>query len=306
MTHPRKKRPTPFAPLLSTLLKKKKDFIMPSQRYLMKKNHGTLPPSPGCLFYFCLYSSLIPGCLPQRTSCPCSRISPRALTASSWPWSWASLRATMPMPMKRGMPGARPRCPSAWMTAAACPYGIPQGFMQRDFFDPDATVHVYESPTTLFVLLPHEARHAGFDAVLSMLLCSSRNCLPVSQTISGQVPDTLPGLEAVPWKARWDELRRVPPVLSKAAPSRSRAALCRRRGWGRRPEPRHGPRSGSAGRPAGCRQRKAPAAPGRFRPGADAPSMPTAPWRYRGSAWRLPWAYWRACCSTPCPACCRC
>ena len=99
------------------------------------------------------------------------------------------------------------------------PVWYPQGFMQRDFFDPDATVHVYESPTTLFVLLPHEARHAGFDAVLSMLLCSSRNCLPVSQTISGQVPDTLPGLEAVPWKARWDELRRVPPVLSKAAPS---------------------------------------------------------------------------------------
>ena len=68
------------------------------------------------------------------------------------------------------------------------PVWYPQGFMQRDLFDPDATVYVYESPTTLFVLLPHEARHRGFEAVLSMLLCSSRNCLPVSQTISGQVP----------------------------------------------------------------------------------------------------------------------
>ena len=29
------------------------------------------------------------------------------------------------------------------------PVWYPQGFMQRDFFDPDATVHVYESPTTL-------------------------------------------------------------------------------------------------------------------------------------------------------------
>ena len=67
------------------------------------------------------------------------------------------------------------------------PVWYPQGFMQRDLFDPDATVYVYESPTTLFVLLPHEARHRGFEAVLSMLLCSSRNCLPVSQTISGQV-----------------------------------------------------------------------------------------------------------------------
>ena len=89
--------------------------------------------------------------------------------------------------------------------------------MQRDLFDPDATVYVYESPTTLFVLLPHEARHRGFEAVLSMLLCSSRNCLPVSQTISGQVPDTLPGLEEAPWKARWEELRRLPPVLSKGS-----------------------------------------------------------------------------------------
>ena len=97
------------------------------------------------------------------------------------------------------------------------PVWYPQGFMQRDLFDPDATVYVYESPTTLFVLLPHEARHRGFEAVLSMLLCSSRNCLPVSQTISGQVPDTLPGLEEAPWKARWEELRRLPPVLSKGS-----------------------------------------------------------------------------------------
>ena len=95
------------------------------------------------------------------------------------------------------------------------PVWYPQGFMQRDLFDPDATVYVYESPTTLFVLLPHEAQHRGFEAVLSMLLCSSRNCLPVSQSISGQVPDTLPGLEEMPWKARWEELRRLPPVLSK-------------------------------------------------------------------------------------------
>ena len=97
------------------------------------------------------------------------------------------------------------------------PVWYPQGFMQRDLFDPDATVYVYESPTTLFVLLPHEARHRGFEAVLSMLLCSSRNCLPVSQNISGQVPDTLPGLEEAPWKARWEELRRLPPVLSKGS-----------------------------------------------------------------------------------------
>ena len=109
------------------------------------------------------------------------------------------------------------------------PVWYPQGFMQRDLFDPDATVYVYESPTTLFVLLPHEARHRGFEAVLSMLLCSSRNCLPVSQNISGQV-----------------------------------------RGWSGRPECRYGSGAGPAGRPAGGRRRKAPAAPGRFCPGADA------------------------------------
>ncbi len=41
MTHPRKKETYSFAASLSTLLKKKKkDFIVPSQRYLMKKTRN--------------------------------------------------------------------------------------------------------------------------------------------------------------------------------------------------------------------------------------------------------------------------
>ncbi len=97
------------------------------------------------------------------------------------------------------------------------PVWYPQGFMQRDFFDPDATVLVYESPTMLFVLLPPEARHGSFAGVLSMLLCSSRNCLPVSQNVRGQVPDTLPEIESMSWQGQWNELRQLPPVLSRGS-----------------------------------------------------------------------------------------
>lgn len=105
------------------------------------------------------------------------------------------------------------------------PIWYSKGFMQRDFFDTSATVLVYESPTILYVRLPHEARHARLEGLLSMLLCSSRNCIPVSQTISTQVPDTLPALESVPWKGDWEQLRRLPPVFPADQAPASRLSL---------------------------------------------------------------------------------
>ena len=76
----------------------------------------------------------------------------------------------------------------------------PVGSLQRDQFDPDSTVSTYEGDVTLAVLLPEEARGRMYAAELTMLLCSDRHCLPVSQSLSGTVPELLPDFSDREWR----------------------------------------------------------------------------------------------------------
>ncbi len=68
------------------------------------------------------------------------------------------------------------------------PVWYPAGFMQRDIYDPDATVYTWQGDVTLFAMLPKDAAGKRWEAELSMLLCSNRNCVPLKKSFSGKVP----------------------------------------------------------------------------------------------------------------------
>lgn len=142
------------------------------------------------------------------------------------------------------------------------PVWYPDGAMQRDIYDPDATVFVYEDTVRLYAELPDasgdgsgEAAQPGVgvpsgaamplpgDSVslpggaaqapqdggpaaeklsytlnVSLLLCSSRHCLPVDQELRGELP-AQPWPEAARqfWYGHWRELSRRQPVEADAA-----------------------------------------------------------------------------------------
>lgn len=148
------------------------------------------------------------------------------------------------------------------------PVWYPDGAMQRDIYDPDATVFVYEDTVRLFAELPDgedarsgEAAEPGaglpsgaavslsdgasrsggsvplpggagqarqgdapaagqlsYSLNISLLLCSSRHCLPVDQELRGELPAS-PWPEAAqqPWYGQWRELSRQQPVEAGAA-----------------------------------------------------------------------------------------
>lgn len=129
------------------------------------------------------------------------------------------------------------------------PVWYPDGAMQRDVYDPEATVFVYEDTVTLFALLPEagavdtgaeegvspapdaampipgaEGKVAVTDGPLpyelniSLLLCSSRHCLPVDRHVRGELPAApWPGADTRPWYGRWRELAGREPVEADAA-----------------------------------------------------------------------------------------
>ncbi|MDE5879886.1 MAG: protein-disulfide reductase DsbD N-terminal domain-containing protein, partial [Desulfovibrio sp.] len=81
----------------------------------------------------------------------------------------------------------------------AMPVLYPAGSLQRDQYDPDSTVSTYEGEVILLALLPEEARGRLYAAELRMLLCSARHCVPVSQSLTGSVPELLPELSGRDW-----------------------------------------------------------------------------------------------------------
>ena len=136
------------------------------------------------------------------------------------------------------------------------PIWYPDGAMQRDLYDPEATVFVYEDSVTLFALLP-DAQAAGpeagesvplaggaavplpgakggaapvplpgaagspgvgdgplpYELNISLLLCSSRHCLPVDRHMRGELPAApWPEADTRPWYGQWQALAGREPV----------------------------------------------------------------------------------------------
>lgn len=98
--------------------------------------------------------------------------------------------------------------------AAPLPVWYPQGHMQRDYYDKDATIYAYEDGTPLFVRLPEDAVGKPYALNLSLLVCTKRNCLPVNFPLSGTVPSTLPEAAQQSWYAEWKALSSDQPVAS--------------------------------------------------------------------------------------------
>lgn len=142
------------------------------------------------------------------------------------------------------------------------PVWYPDGAMQRDIYDPEATVFVYEDTVRIFAALPDEdgspsgetatgasvalpttetmplsgksvpltrpekgqialpdaPNQLSYALNLSLLLCSSRHCVPVDQELRGELPP-LPWPEAAqqPWYEQWRTLSRQHPVEADAA-----------------------------------------------------------------------------------------
>lgn len=92
------------------------------------------------------------------------------------------------------------------------PVRYPAGTMQRDYYDPSATIYVYEGEVDFFVSLPPDAAGRPYTAELSLLLCSSRKCLPVNERLVGTLPQAAPPVEEMPWLAQWREARSLPAV----------------------------------------------------------------------------------------------
>ncbi len=82
----------------------------------------------------------------------------------------------------------------------------PRGTLQRDFFDPQASVEVYEDTTTIFAMLPITAAGQMFEGDLSLLLCSSRHCLPMDIPLNGRIPAQPLPLTGQPWAVAWQQL----------------------------------------------------------------------------------------------------
>lgn len=104
------------------------------------------------------------------------------------------------------------------------PVWYPAGAMQRDFYDPEATIFAYEGEVVLFSALPEQAVGKPYTAGLSMLLCSNRNCLPINQSFTGVVPQSLPPVGGASWTGQWHKLKNTQPVLADVPDAPATAA----------------------------------------------------------------------------------
>lgn len=94
------------------------------------------------------------------------------------------------------------------------PVWYPAGTMQRDFYDPEATVFVYEGEVVLFSALPVQAVGKPYTIGMNLLLCSNRRCLPINQSFTGTVPQEMPPISEAAWIGQWQKLRENQPSLA--------------------------------------------------------------------------------------------
>ncbi|MDR2743870.1 MAG: thioredoxin family protein [Desulfovibrio sp.] len=94
------------------------------------------------------------------------------------------------------------------------PVFYPSGAMQRDYYDVNATVFVYEGMTTFFIDLPSGKAGMPYILDISLLLCSAKNCLPVSRRLDGFVPGLPQAMENMSWRGQW---RAIAPATPQPA-----------------------------------------------------------------------------------------
>ncbi|MBQ9407541.1 MAG: cytochrome C biosynthesis protein [Desulfovibrio sp.] len=98
----------------------------------------------------------------------------------------------------------------------ALPVRYPEGAIQRDFYDPSATIYVYEGEVDFFLLLPADAVGKAYRAELSLLLCSTRKCMPVTEHLAGTVPQTRNTILQASWGKEWLRGKGLPVAAGSA------------------------------------------------------------------------------------------
>lgn len=185
-------------------------------KYIFIKTRAS-HPRLALLLTFCLLAAFFLWAMPQRAAA--ENLSVRLEFARDGENIVAAARLIIPQGYhayahEAGDAGRPTRLDFALEGGPMLPVWYPAGAMQRDYYDPDATVFVYEDEVSLFSLLPGQAEGKAYTAALSLLLCSRRNCLPVNQSFTGIVPRDLPALESMPWVGLWQKLKDSEPVLS--------------------------------------------------------------------------------------------
>ena len=85
-------------------------------------------------------------------------------------------------------------------TVGELPVLYPAGQVEKDIYDPAVEIYAYTGDVHLLAIGPSTSAGKMYTAELSLLLCSSRNCMPVKETLTGSVPDNLPLLSQLPWR----------------------------------------------------------------------------------------------------------
>jgi thiol:disulfide interchange protein DsbD len=99
------------------------------------------------------------------------------------------------------------------------PVFYPVGALQRDYYNPNSTVFVYEGRTTFFISMSSNKTGLPFTLDVNLLLCSAKNCLPVNQHSGGVVPSALPDMENMSWRGQWREIESANRLVTNFAPS---------------------------------------------------------------------------------------
>ncbi len=82
----------------------------------------------------------------------------------------------------------------------------PRGQEQADIFEPDKKIQAYTGTFFIFVQPDPLPASRTLTGTLSLLACSSRNCVPVMDRFSLVFPDPLPPLDSMDWKDTYREL----------------------------------------------------------------------------------------------------
>ena len=105
------------------------------------------------------------------------------------------------------------------------PIYYPKGKIQRDYYEPSSTVQVYTGDVVLFARIPVECKGEPYAGTLSLLLCSSRQCIPLTLPLQGTVPTFIPDITEASWAELWHETKSHNAYYTKQSKSQGMVRL---------------------------------------------------------------------------------
>lgn len=85
------------------------------------------------------------------------------------------------------------------------PILYPEGREERDIFEKSKITRVYTGNVVFYASLPMRSESRLYTCKLDLLLCSSKHCMPMSKTFTGEVPADIPMLNKTAWQTQAEE-----------------------------------------------------------------------------------------------------